>query len=66
MALLEEKKADAVHLYIAGLTNSQDFPTTAGAFSTTPKGNRDIFVLRFDPNRDLPNRHEKDDEHEDE
>jgi len=32
---------------VAGETGSPDFPTTAGAFDTSPNGERDIFVLRL-------------------
>jgi uncharacterized repeat protein (TIGR01451 family) len=42
------------HVYIFGETNSQDFPTTSGAFDRTfsyePIGlNTDIFVVKLDP-----------------
>ena len=33
---------------VGGWTNSPDFPTTPGAFSTTPNGSTDAFVLRLD------------------
>jgi hypothetical protein len=33
---------------VGGWTNSPDFPTTPGAYSTTPSGSTDAFVLRLD------------------
>jgi hypothetical protein len=33
--------------YVVGDTNSGDFPTTPGAFQTTPKGDRGAFVSKF-------------------
>ncbi len=33
--------------YVTGWTGSSDFPTTAGAFDTTPNGNSDTFVVKF-------------------
>jgi hypothetical protein len=33
--------------YVAGATLSADFPVTAGAFGTTPKGGRDAFAARL-------------------
>ena len=33
--------------YVAGLTNSDDFPTTPSAFQTTLGGNSDAFVTKF-------------------
>jgi hypothetical protein len=33
--------------HVAGFTSSTDFPTTAGAFDTTPNGGFDIFVTRL-------------------
>ena len=33
--------------YIAGSTNSADFPTTVGAFDTTPNGSTDVFVTKL-------------------
>jgi Beta-propeller repeat len=35
--------------YVAGFTNSPDFPTTAGAFQSRPGGGLDAFVLKLDP-----------------
>jgi hypothetical protein len=35
--------------YIAGCTQSSDFPTTAGAFQTTYGGGEDIFVTEINP-----------------
>jgi hypothetical protein len=35
--------------YVAGLTNSTDFPTTPGALQTTFKGIADAFVTRLNP-----------------
>jgi hypothetical protein len=34
-------------VYLAGHTNCPDFPTTAGAYDTTPNGSQDVFVLRL-------------------
>ncbi len=34
---------------VAGGTGSSDFPTTLGAFDTTPNGQSDLFVTRLDP-----------------
>ena len=34
--------------YLTGLTDSADFPTTAGAFDTTYNGNLDSFVTKLD------------------
>ncbi len=36
--------------YIAGLTNSTDFPVTAGAYSTKLGGSNDGFVTKLNPN----------------
>ena len=35
--------------YIAGYTNSDDFPSTAGAFQTALNGNADAFVVKVNP-----------------
>ena len=35
--------------YVTGTTQSDDFPTTAGAFQTTIGGTRDAFVTEFNP-----------------
>src|SRR5437588_748149 len=35
--------------YVTGSTTSPDFPTTAGAFQTTPSGNNDAFVAKINP-----------------
>ena len=35
--------------YIAGLTNSDNFPTTVGAFQETRAGNSDAFVTKLNP-----------------
>jgi len=37
----------AGNAYVTGLTNSSDFPTTAGAYDTTYNGNGDAFVTKF-------------------
>jgi plastocyanin len=42
--------------YVAGSTNSTDFPTTPGAFQRTKQSNRrgtDAFVVKFDPQGSL-------------
>ena len=36
-------------IYVAGDTESNDFPTTPGSFDTTHNGDKDIFVAKFDP-----------------
>lgn len=33
--------------YVTGITGSSDFPTTPGAFQTTPAGDYDVFVTRL-------------------
>src|SRR5205807_41955 len=35
--------------YVTGYTVSTDFPTTAGAFQTTARGNNDAFVAKINP-----------------
>jgi hypothetical protein len=35
--------------YVSGGTASPDFPTTPGAFDTSPNGNEDAFVAKLDP-----------------
>jgi Big-like domain-containing protein/beta-propeller repeat-containing protein len=35
--------------YVTGSTASRDFPTTVGAFETSPQGNVDAFVTKFNP-----------------
>lgn len=34
-------------IIVGGYTDSEDFPTTPGAFQTTTQGNKDIFVVRL-------------------
>jgi len=43
------------NIYIAGITNSEDFPTTSGTFQEKYNGGtRDVFLSKFDPElRDL-------------
>lgn len=36
------------NLYLAGYTNSSDFPVTAGAYDTTINGGRDVYILKID------------------
>jgi len=38
---------DSPDVYIAGLTSSADFPTTAGAYNETYGGGSDVFVSKF-------------------
>jgi hypothetical protein len=35
--------------YLAGFTNSTDFPTTSGAFQELPQGDFDAFVIKLNP-----------------
>jgi hypothetical protein len=35
--------------YVAGITESASFPTTAGAFRTTRPGKRDVFIAKLNP-----------------
>ena len=37
------------NVYVTGMTNSPDFPTTAGAFQTTANNGNDAFVAKLDP-----------------
>lgn len=39
----------AGNIYVTGITQSANFPTTAGAFDTTFNGGRDVFVTKFAP-----------------
>ena len=34
-------------VYLVGVTDSADFPTTKGAFQTAYRGNRDGFVMKL-------------------
>lgn len=38
------------NIYITGFTNSTDFPITSGAYSTTYRGYRDVFVTKLNAN----------------
>jgi hypothetical protein len=37
-------------IYVAGITNSPDFPTTPGVYQSSLNGDYDIFVAKFDSN----------------
>ena len=37
------------NIYVAGITNSTDFPTTPGAYQSAVIGDYDIFIVKFDP-----------------
>jgi hypothetical protein len=39
----------AGNAYLAGMTTSANFPTTPGAFQTTPPGDTDAFVTKLNP-----------------
>ena len=58
--ILGSVKYDSVYVYeiavdpagnvlVAGRTNSDQFPTTAGAFDKTLSGSSDLFLTKFDP-----------------
>jgi len=40
--------------YVTGWTESEDFPTTPGAFDTTYPANRDAFVVKLNPSGTAP------------
>jgi hypothetical protein len=40
-------------VYVAGATDSPDFPTTAGAYDSTHNGGEDVFVAKLDPSGGL-------------
>ena len=44
----------AGNAYLSGLTQSNNFPTTAGAFQVGPASFQDAFVVKFDPDPTLP------------
>lgn len=37
------------NLYLAGVTSSPNFPTTPGAYRTTPLGSQDVFLMKISP-----------------
>jgi hypothetical protein len=37
------------NVYVTGVTNSEDFPTTVGAFGAILSGDRDVVVAKLDP-----------------
>jgi hypothetical protein len=40
--------------YVTGVTNAADFPTTPGAFGTTPDGQFQVFVTKLNPTGSAP------------
>jgi hypothetical protein len=48
-------KVDAAGMvYVVGYTDSADLPATPGAYKETSAGGRDIFVAKFDPDKEGP------------
>ncbi len=47
------------NVYVAGYTNSSNFPTTSGSYSTTPAGGTDAFVSNLDPEISMENPEQK-------
>lgn len=45
------QRSPSGEVVVAGSTDSTDFPTTLGAYSRTPGGERDAYVARFDPSQ---------------
>jgi hypothetical protein len=45
--VLDLELDDQGHVLLTGITSSTDFPTTAGAYDTTPNGGWDAFVVRL-------------------
>ena len=41
------------NMYVAGITNSADFPTTPGAYQSTVNGDYDIFIAKFNPDLNI-------------
>jgi hypothetical protein len=44
----------AGNAYLTGITTSANFPTTVGAFDTTPNGGQDAFVTKLNPSGSAP------------
>ncbi len=41
------------NIYVTGISYSNDFPVTVGAFQTSYAGNSDVFITKYDPNGNI-------------